>query len=48
MIKHYTKKPKDNHARCETFGCKNYYNVTYRGTNNKCSPCRRKERRETK
>jgi hypothetical protein len=46
MIRHYTKKPKEHHIPCETEGCKNYYNLTYRDTNNKCNICRKKEKKE--
>ena len=46
MNNSYTKIPRDTHVPCETKGCTNYYNVTYRNTNNKCNICRKKEKKE--
>ena len=45
-LNHGTRKPRKVHFPCETSGCNNYYNVTYRDTNNKCNICRKKEKKE--
>jgi hypothetical protein len=36
-----TRKPKDNHAPCETKGCREYFNILYKDTNGKCKRCNR-------
>jgi len=40
MNRHHTKKPTELHRSCETKGCLNYYNISYKNTKHRCKPCR--------
>ncbi len=44
--KHHTQKPTQHHIPCITKGCNNYYNIVHLHTNEKCKPCREKDKRK--
>lgn len=46
MNKNYLRRPKDYHIPCSVKGCINMYNNTQKESDDRCKPCREKEKKE--